>query len=74
MRRPKCVGEGLKPPAGRDPVAVLRAGNEGVWWERSDGMRVVVAAPERVRSIERTRLSLVGMLVACMVSDGRRPR
>ena len=65
---------GLKPPPVRDPVAVLRAGNEGVWGERSDGMRVAVAAPERARSIERTRLSLVGMLVACMVSDGRGSR
>lgn len=64
----------LKPPPGRDPAPVLRTGSEGVWWERSDGMRVSVAAPERERAIERTRLSVLGVLVACMVANGRTSR
>jgi hypothetical protein len=49
---------------------VLRSGSDGVWWERGDGMRVRVAAPERERVVERTRLSLVGMLLAYAVSSG----
>jgi hypothetical protein len=60
----------LKPPSSREPLAVLRSGSEGVWWERADGMRVRVAAAERERVVERTRLSLVGMLLAYTVSSG----
>lgn len=67
-------GRLLKPPPGPDPVTVLRAGGEGVWWERSDGMRVNVAAPEREHAIERTRLSVLGMLIACAVANGRTSR
>ena len=64
----------LKPPPGRDPAPILHAGSEGVWWERSDGMRVSIAAPERERAIERTRLSVLGMLIACTVASGRTSR
>ena len=55
---------GLAPPHGRESPDVLRAGREGVWWERRDGLRIRVAAPEREPSVERTRLSLFAMLVA----------
>ena len=64
----------LEPPASRESLAVLRSGNEGVWWERGDGMQVRIAAPERERVIERARLSLVGTLLALMVSSGHDAR
>lgn len=64
----------LEPPAGRESLAILRSGNEGVWWERGDGMQVRLAAPERERAIERARLSLVGTLLALMVSSGNDAR
>ena len=64
----------LEPPAGRESLAELRSGNEGVWWERGDGMQVRIAAPERERVIERARLSLVGTLLALMVSGGNDAR
>ena len=60
----------LKPPSSHEPLAVLRSGSEGVWWERGDGMRLRVAAPERERVVERARLSLVGMLLAYAASSG----
>lgn len=53
----------LAPPHGRE-ADVLRAGREGVWWERRDGLQVRLAAPEREASVDRTRLSLFAMLVA----------
>ena len=55
---------GWAPPHGRESPDVLRAGREGVWWERRDGLQIRLAAPERESSIERTRLSLFAMLVA----------
>jgi len=55
---------GLAPPHGRESPDVLRAGREGVWWERRDGLQIRLAAPERESSVERTRLSLFAMLVA----------
>ena len=55
---------GLAPPHGRESPHVLRAGREGVWWERRDGLQIRLAAPEREASVDRTRLSLFAMLVA----------
>lgn len=59
----------LQPPAGRESPGVLRSGREGVWWERGDGLEVRVAAPESRRAVERSRLSLLGMLVAYVIFD-----
>ena len=59
----------LQPPPGHEPLPHLRSGREGVWWERGDGLRVSVAAPEREPVVERTRLSMVAMLVAYLISD-----
>lgn len=63
----------LAPPRGRESPDVLRAGREGVWWERGDGLRVRIAAPEREAVVERSRLSLVAMLLAYAVAE-RSPR
>jgi hypothetical protein len=62
---------GLAPPHGRESPVVLRAGREGVWWERRDGLQIRVAAPERESSVERTRLSLFAMLVALAAAPRR---
>ena len=61
----------LSPPAGRDGLALVRSGREGVWWDRGDGLSVRLAAPERERGIERGRLSLLGMLIAFAASGDR---
>jgi len=61
----------LSPPAGRDALALVRSEREGVWWERGDGLSVRLAGPERVRAIERGRLSLLGMLIAFAASGDR---
>lgn len=54
----------LAPPHGRESPDVLRAGREGVWWERRDGLQIRVAAAEREASVERTRLSVLAMILA----------
>jgi hypothetical protein len=61
----------LSPPAGRDELALVRSGREGVWWARGDGLSVRLAGPERARTIERGRLSLLGMLIALAASGDR---
>ena len=58
---------------GRESLDVLRSGPEGVWWERGDGLRVRIAAPEREAVVERTRLSLLATVLAYSVA-GRSPR
>jgi hypothetical protein len=58
----------LLPPTGRDDLALVRSGSRGVWWDRGDGMAVRLAAPERERAVERSRLSLLGTLLAFAVS------
>ena len=63
----------LAPPQGRELLDVLRAGREGVWWERGDGLQVRMAAPERAPAVDRGRLSLFAMLLAYAVSE-RSPR
>ena len=60
----------LVPPAGRETLDLLRSGCGGVWWERGDGLEVRVAAPEGARAVERSRLSLLGMLLAYVASGG----
>jgi len=61
----------LSPPAGRDELALVRSEREGVWWARGDGLSVRLAGPERARTIERGRLSLLGMLIALAASGDR---
>lgn len=65
--------QGLAPPPGREEPEVLRAGREGVWWERRDGLQIHMAAPERDSSVDRTRLSLFALLVAFAAAP-RTPR
>ncbi|HVF64735.1 MAG TPA: hypothetical protein VNE58_12150 [Casimicrobiaceae bacterium] len=52
---------------------MLRSGREGVWWERGDGLEVRLAAAERSAGVERSRLSVLALVLACVVSD-RVPR
>jgi hypothetical protein len=59
----------LQPPNGREPLARLRHGREGVWWERGDGLQVRVAAPEHEPLVQRSRLSLLAMMVAYVISE-----
>jgi hypothetical protein len=63
----------LSPPRGRESLAILRSGREGVWWERGDGLQVQVAAPEREVVVDRARLSLLAMVLAYAVAE-RSPR
>lgn len=53
----------------------LRASSQrGVWWERDDGLEVRLAAPERERCLQRSRLSLLGMLAAVVASGSAQRR
>lgn len=63
----------LAPPRGRESLDVLRSGREGVWWERGDGLQVRIAAPEREAVVERTRLSLLAIVLAYAAAE-RSPR
>ena len=63
----------LSPPAGRDELALVRSGREGVGWHRGDGLSVRLAGPEREHAIERGRLSLLGVLIA-FAASGDKPR
>lgn len=60
----------LQPPNGREPLARLRHGREGVWWERGDGLQVRVAAPEDPPVVQRSRLSLLAVALACVIGNG----
>ena len=59
-----------RPPVGGEALELRASPAGGVWWERKDGLEVRLAAPERERAVERARLSLLGMLVACLAGDG----
>jgi hypothetical protein len=61
------------PPAGHEPLELKGSARGGMWWERSDGLVVRMAAPERERAVERSRLSLLGMAVA-LIASGNVPR
>jgi len=56
-------------PACNEALELRASGERGVWWERSDGLEVRLAAPERDRVVERSRLSFLGMLLACVASN-----
>jgi len=61
----------LFPPPGPERHELQGSGRNGMWWERSDGLEVRVAACERECKVDRSRLSLLGMLVACLASSNR---
>jgi hypothetical protein len=63
----------LAPPPRLDSLELLGSGRQGMWWERGDGLVLRLCAPDEDRGIERSRLSLVGLLVACLAS-GSAPR
>ena len=61
-------------PAINEALELRASGDRGVWWERRDGLEVRLAGPERERRVERSRLSFLGMLMACVASAGSDPR
>jgi hypothetical protein len=63
-----------RPPVRGEALELRASPGGGVWWERKDGLEVRLAAPERERAVERARLSLLGMLVACLAADGNGAR
>jgi hypothetical protein len=69
--RMKPVPSDLLAPQAQSAFEPVRSGRDGVWWERGDGLRVQLAAPESAPTVERTRLSLLGMLVAYLASSPR---
>jgi hypothetical protein len=64
--------ERLEQPRGRDDLALIRRGRDGVWWQAADGMRIRLAAEDREPAIDRARLSLLAVLLALIA--GGRPR
>lgn len=63
-------GQVLRPQA--EPLRLVRSAHEGVRLERSDGLAVRLAAPERDTVVERARVSLLAMLLAWAASGERR--
>jgi hypothetical protein len=64
----------LAPPPRLDALELKGSGRQGMWWERSDGLLLRVAAADEDRAVERSRLSLLGVLVACIAGgSGTRP-
>jgi hypothetical protein len=59
-------------PYGRDDLALVREGRDGVCWRARDGLEVRLATPERATSLERERLSVVGVLHALVASGVER--
>ena len=55
-----------------EPLRLVRSAHEGVRLERSDGLAVRLAAPERDAMVERARVSLLAMLLAWAASGERR--
>jgi hypothetical protein len=55
--------------------ALLGGGRDGLRWERPDGLRVNLAAPERDAepAVERTRLSAPALLLALIAGGRMRP-
>ena len=62
----------LCPPSGHERHELRGSGRNGIWWERGDRLEVRVAASERERTVDRSRLSLLGMLVACLAGGSAR--
>ena len=59
----------LSPPGPHAGFVQVHSGCDGIWWERADGLRVRLAAPEREPKVERARLSLLGLLLAYLASE-----
>lgn len=62
----------LRPDYGS--LELRESSQRGVWWEREDGLEVRLAAPERERRLQRSRLSLLGMLAAVVASGNTQRR
>jgi hypothetical protein len=59
-----------EPPHGRADLALVGRGRDGVWWQSADGLRVVLAGPEREAVVDRARLSVVAVLLAMIAAGG----
>ena len=56
----------LSPPPRLDALELKGSGRQGLWWERGDGLVLRLAASDEDRGVERSRLSVLGVLLACL--------
>jgi len=68
----KRTTKDLKRPYRGGDYRLFRAGRCGTYWQGSDGRLVQLAASEREPSVERGRVSLLGMLIALVASGATR--
>ena len=64
----KRTTQDLKRPHRGGDYRLLRAGRRGTYWQGPDGRSVQVAASEMEPSVERGRVSVLGMLIALVAS------
>ena len=68
----KRTTQDLKRPYRGGEYRLLRAGRRGTYWQGPDGRLVQVAAAETDPSVERGRVSVLGMLIALVASGAAR--
>src|SRR4051794_31489678 len=64
----KRATQDIKRPYGRSDYQLVRAGRRGTYWQAPDGRCVRLAAPEGEPVVERSRVSVVAMLLALTAS------
>jgi hypothetical protein len=62
----------LKRPYRGGDYRLLRAGRRGTYWQANDGRWVQLAAPEGEPTIERWRVSILGVLIAIIAGGAAR--
>jgi len=68
----KRIAQELKGPyVGRD-YRLVRAGPHGTYWQAGDGRSVRLAAADGEAPVKRTRVSVLGILVALIASGAAR--
>ncbi|MEO8484956.1 MAG: hypothetical protein ABI585_01330 [Betaproteobacteria bacterium] len=55
-------------PYGRDDLDFVREGRAGACFRGRDGLDIRLAVSEREPAVHRERLSLIGVLAACIAS------
>lgn len=68
----KRIAQELKGPYDGRDYRLVRAGRHGTYWHSGDGHSVQLAAAERETPVERTRVSVLGILVALIASGAAR--
>jgi len=64
----KRITQALRPPYRGGDYRLLSAGRGGTYWQGADGRNVRLAASESEPPIERSRMSMFGMLIAIVAS------